>query len=107
MVTRRCWWRAAWTLMTTIRRLPMAVPTSRTSTAPITCQCLQGMLADAPQAAAAGDSAGRVAAAIGVQADEGVAAAAAVVADGVRVDRAVALRAAAAETARPERKREG
>jgi hypothetical protein len=53
------------------------------------------------------DSAGPVAAAIGVQADGGVAAvAAAVVADGARVGLAVALRAAA-ETARPERKSEG
>jgi hypothetical protein len=64
------------------------------------------MPADARQAAVAADSAGPVAAAIDVQADDGVAAVAAA-ADGVRVDRAVALRAAAAETARPERKSEG
>jgi hypothetical protein len=94
--------------MMTIRRLPMAVPTSRTSTAPITCQCLQGVPADAGQVGVAVDSAGPVAvavvAAIVVQAGGGVAAAAA--ADGVRVDLAVVLRAAAAETARPKRKRE-
>jgi hypothetical protein len=65
------------------------------------------MPADARLAAVVVDSAGPVAAAIGVQADGGVAAAVAAAADGVRVDRAAALRAAAAETARPERKSEG
>ena len=82
----------------------MAAPTSRTSTARMACRCLQGTLADADPAAAA-DSAGPVAAAIGVQADGG-GAVAAVAADGVRVDRAAALRAAA-ETARLECEVEG
>jgi hypothetical protein len=61
---------------------------------------------DARLAGAAVDSAGRAGAAAAIAGqvvDGGVAVA---VADGVRVDRAAALKAAA-ETARPKRKREG